>query len=131
MATLAVAFGGLVTGDRLLSAIPIDSETWLSIVFLALPATAGAMIALSWAQSRISAARTAIILTLEPVAAAGTAVVLGAELGLRTLVGGGGGGDDHRRSGSPLAGIPPTAADTGSASSAESGPPAATGPHRR
>jgi hypothetical protein len=46
------------------------------------------MIALSWAQSRMTAARAAIILTLEPAAAAVTAAILGAELGTRTVIGG-------------------------------------------
>ena len=80
--------GGVIFGGPVLPAIPADGETWLSIAFLALPATAAAMIALSWAQSRMTAARAAIILTLEPAAAAVTAAMLGAELGPRTIIGG-------------------------------------------
>jgi drug/metabolite transporter (DMT)-like permease len=85
---LVVVVGGLRDGGRLLPAVPADTETWLSIAFLALPATAVAMVALSWAQARVNASKAAIILALEPAAAAATAVVLGAELGPRTIIGG-------------------------------------------
>lgn len=88
MALLTVALGGAATGGPLLPAAPADAGTLVGVVFLALPATAAAMIALNWAQPRMSAARAAVILTLEPAAAAGTAVVLGAELGARTVLGG-------------------------------------------
>ncbi len=88
MALLAVFLGGVICGGRPFPAIPADGQTWLSIAFLALPATAVAMIALSWAQSRMTATRAAIILTLEPAAAAATAALLGAEVGLRTIIGG-------------------------------------------
>ena len=88
MALLAVLLGGAIGAGRLLPAIPADGETWLSVIFLALPATALAMIALSWGQSRMTAARAAIILTVEPAAAAATAAMLGAELGSRTIIGG-------------------------------------------
>lgn len=88
MALLTVAAGGAMSGGRLLPAAPADAGTICGVVFLALPATAAAMLALSWAQPRMSAARAAVILTLEPAAAAGTAAALGAELGLRTVLGG-------------------------------------------
>jgi len=88
MALLTVFLGGLASGGRMVPTIPADGETWLSMIFLAFPATAAAMIALSWAQSRMSAARAAIILTLEPAAAAAIAALLGAELGVRTMIGG-------------------------------------------
>lgn len=88
MALLTVLVGGVVTGGPLLPAAPADAGSLAGVLFLALPATAVAMVALSWAQPRMSAARAAVILTLEPAAAAGTAVVLGAELGVRTVLGG-------------------------------------------
>ena len=88
MAMLVIVIGGIRDGGRLLPAVPADSETWLSIAFLALPATAVAMVALSWAQARVSASKAAIILALEPAAAAATAAVLGAEIGTRTIIGG-------------------------------------------
>jgi drug/metabolite transporter (DMT)-like permease len=88
MALLTVGFTGALTGGSVLPAIPANGQTTLGIAFLALPATAAAMVALSWAQSRLSAARAAIILTLEPAAAAVTAAVLGAEFGARTIIGG-------------------------------------------
>ena len=88
LAMLVVVIGGLRDGGHLLPAVPTDTESWLSIAFLALPATAVAMVALSWAQARVSASKAAIILALEPAAAAATAAVMGAELGTRTIIGG-------------------------------------------
>jgi drug/metabolite transporter (DMT)-like permease len=88
MALVTVAVGGAVSGGRLLPEVPPDGGSLAGIVFLALPATAVAMLALSWAQPRMSAARAAVILTLEPAAAALTAAVLGAEIGARTVLGG-------------------------------------------
>jgi hypothetical protein len=58
------------------------------VLFLALVASAAAMVALSWAQSRMSATRAAVILTMEPAAAGVTAAVMGATLELRILLGG-------------------------------------------
>ena len=64
LAMLVVVIGGLLDGGRLLPAVPTDTETWLSIAFLALPATAVAMVALSWAQARVSASKAAILFAL-------------------------------------------------------------------
>ena len=58
------------------------------VAFLALLGTAAAMVLLSWAQSRTSATRAAIILTLEPAVAGVTAAVTGSEFGARTVAGG-------------------------------------------
>lgn len=88
LALLAVAVVGASSGGSLLPTVPNDSGSVLALLFLALPATAAAMIALSWAQSRMNATRAAIILTLEPAAAAVSAAVLGAEIGFATIVGG-------------------------------------------
>jgi len=89
----AMAFGAgavqsVFTGSNPWPAMPADAKTWLSIAFLAVLATAAAMVLLSWSQSRITATRAAIILTLEPVAAGLTAAILGAELTVRTVIGG-------------------------------------------
>lgn len=88
MALLTVAVGGAVSGGPLLPEVPAGGGSLAGIIFLALPATAMAMLALSWAQPRMSAARAAVILTLEPAAAAVTAAALGAEFGARTVLGG-------------------------------------------
>jgi len=89
----AMAFGSgavqsVFVGGHPWPAMPPDAKTWLSIAFLAVLATAAAMVLLSWSQSRITATRAAIILTLEPVAAGLTAAILGAELTVRTVIGG-------------------------------------------
>jgi drug/metabolite transporter (DMT)-like permease len=67
---------------------PPTGAAWASVLFLALVASAAAMVALSWAQSRMSATRAAVILTMEPAAAGVTAAVMGATLELRILLGG-------------------------------------------
>ncbi len=88
MALATVAVCGAFDGGALLPSAPGDGGTWLAIGFLAVGATAGAMVLLTWAQARMSAVRVAIVLTLEPAAAAVTAGLLGGELGGRTILGG-------------------------------------------
>ena len=56
---------------------------------MALIAGAGAMLMQTWAQSHLPATRAAIVMTTEPVFAAGFAVAFGSDLlTWRTLVGG-------------------------------------------
>ncbi|MGS0688531.1 DMT family transporter [Nakamurella sp. GG22] len=88
MALISVAVGGAVTGTGMLPRLPVDGTTWAAVAFLAVLATAAAMVALSWAQSRLSAARVAVVLTIEPAAGALTAAALGSEWTVRTLAGG-------------------------------------------
>ncbi len=88
MALISVAVGGAVTGTALLPQLPADGTTWAALAFLAVLATAAAMVALSWAQSRLSADRVAVVLTIEPAAGALTAAALGSEWSGRTLAGG-------------------------------------------
>ena len=88
MALATAAVGGVLSGGPVLPAIPRDAATWLGVGFLAVVATAAAMVAISWAQARVSAVRAAVVLTLEPAAAAVTAGLLGGELGGRTFLGG-------------------------------------------
>jgi drug/metabolite transporter (DMT)-like permease len=88
LALVVVAIGGVVGGSSPIPELPADGATWLSVLFLALLATAGAMVLLSWGQARMSATRAAVILTLEPAIAAVTAAALGGEFGPRTVVGG-------------------------------------------
>lgn len=69
---------------------PPDRSAWLAVLYMALVAGAGAMLMQTWAQSHLPAARAAIVMTTEPVFAAGFAVALGGDvLGWRMLVGGG------------------------------------------
>lgn len=68
---------------------PPDGKAWLAVVYMALAAGAGAMLVQTWAQAHLSATRAAIVMTLEPVFAAGFAVGLGGEaMTWRMLVGG-------------------------------------------
>jgi len=60
------------------------------VLYVALVAGAGAMVMQTWAQSHLPAARAAIVMTAEPVFAAGFAVLLGVdELTWRMVTGGG------------------------------------------
>lgn len=69
--------------------LPPDRGTWIAVIYMALAAGAGAMLVQTWAQAHMPATRAAIVMTLEPVFAAGFAVALGGEsLTWRMLVGG-------------------------------------------
>lgn len=62
---------------------------WLIIAYMAIAASALAMLGQTWAQSHLSAPRTAILMTMEPVFAAAFAIGFGGEgLSWRILVGG-------------------------------------------
>lgn len=77
----ATGWNGLVLPDR-----PAD---WGSVVYMAIVAGAFAMLLQTWAQAHIPATRAAIIMTMEPVFAAGFAILLGGEdPGPRVAVGG-------------------------------------------
>ncbi|MCE1177450.1 MAG: DMT family transporter [Micrococcales bacterium] len=81
VAGIAAVPGGLT--------LPADGGQWLSLLYMALVAGAFALWAQTYAQAHIAATRAAIIMTLEPVFAAGFAVALGGEsLTWRMLVGG-------------------------------------------
>jgi len=69
--------------------LPTGRGQWGSVLYMALIAGAVAIWAQTWAQSHLTATRAAIVMTLEPVFAAGFAVALGGEsLTGRMLLGG-------------------------------------------
>ncbi|HEY5249945.1 MAG TPA: DMT family transporter [Dermatophilaceae bacterium] len=69
--------------------LPHGAGGWTSILYMALIAGAVAIWAQTWAQSHLSATRAAIVMTLEPVFAAGFAVALGGEsMTVRMFLGG-------------------------------------------
>ena len=69
--------------------LPHESRDWIAVVYMALAAGALAMLVQTWAQSHLDAPRSALLMTMEPVFAAGFAATLGDEsLGLRVLLGG-------------------------------------------
>jgi drug/metabolite transporter (DMT)-like permease len=72
---------GLVLPDRL--------SDWVSVVYMAVFAGAGAMIGQTWAQAHLPATRAAIIMSTEPVFAAVFAVLLGGERATVRMVFGG------------------------------------------
>jgi drug/metabolite transporter (DMT)-like permease len=70
--------------------LPPDRDAWIATLYMALVAGAGAMLMQTWAQAHLPATRAAIVMTTEPVFAAGFAVALGVDaLTWRMLVGGG------------------------------------------
>lgn len=83
MAFLTVLADAGLTGGSPPPALPADGPTWASVVFLAVLATAAAMVLLSWSQARVGA----VILTLEPAVAGVTAVATGVALTARTALG--------------------------------------------
>jgi drug/metabolite transporter (DMT)-like permease len=69
--------------------LPATPRDWASVVYMAVFAAALALAGQTWAQAHLPPARTAIIMTMEPVFAAFFAVLLGGESAtLRMLVGG-------------------------------------------
>lgn len=70
-------------------ALPPDGGAWLAVLYMSLVAGAGAILMQTWAQAHLPATRAAIIMTTEPVFAAGFAVWLGSDtLTWRMVVGG-------------------------------------------
>ena len=68
---------------------PPDRAAWIATLYMALAAGAGAMLVQTWAQAHLPATRAAIVMTLEPLFAAGFASAFGSErLGWRVFAGG-------------------------------------------
>lgn len=71
-------------------ALPSAGGQWVSLLYMAVVAGAGALIAQTWAQAHLTATRAAIVMAMEPVFAAVFAVLFGNEaVTLRLLLGGG------------------------------------------
>lgn len=69
--------------------LPHESRDWLAVIYMALAAGALAMVVQTWAQSQLDAPRSALLMTMEPVFAAGFAAAFGNEsLGLGVALGG-------------------------------------------
>ena len=69
--------------------LPATTADWLSVLYMALVAGAAALIAQTWAQAHLSPTRAAIVMSMEPVFAAGFALGFGGEsLTWRLLAGG-------------------------------------------
>lgn len=69
--------------------LPDNGRDWLSVLYMAVFPAALALLGQTWAQAHLSATRTAIVMSMEPVFAAFFAVLLGGEsLTERMLLGG-------------------------------------------
>ena len=69
--------------------LPGTARDWTSVVYMAVFPAAVALLAQTWAQAHLSATRTAIVMSMEPVFAAAFAVALGGEAATLRMVGGG------------------------------------------
>lgn len=78
--TVGAAPGGI--------ALPPTAHAWAGTLYTALVAGALAMVLQTWAQAYLSSTRAAVVMTMEPVAAAGFAVAFGEALTLRIVLGG-------------------------------------------
>lgn len=80
--TLAALPGGISLPDR--------TSDWISILYMAIFAGSLALLGQTWAQAHLSATRSAIIMSMEPVFATVFAVIFGGEIfTFRMLIGGG------------------------------------------
>jgi drug/metabolite transporter (DMT)-like permease len=80
------AVASLATGGL---AAPPTAEAWSSVLYVALVATCAGLVIQAWAQSALPAVTAAVIMTMEPVFAAGLAVVVAGEsLGTAAWAGG-------------------------------------------
>ena len=59
--------------------LPDNAEDWLAVVYMAVFPAALALLGQTWAQAHLTATRTAIVMSMEPVFAAFFAVLLGGE----------------------------------------------------
>ncbi|HEY4293534.1 DMT family transporter [Luteibacter sp.] len=69
--------------------LPPDGKAWIAVLYMALIAGALAMLIQTWAQAHMPATRAAIVMTTEPVFAAGFAVLLGVDVLTTRMLGGG------------------------------------------
>lgn len=86
---VVVAVIGLVASAPHGIVLPDNGSDWLSVVYMAVFPAALALLGQTWAQAHLSATRTAIVMSMEPVFAAFFAVLLGGEsVTSRMVVGG-------------------------------------------
>lgn len=70
------------------AALPSGTAVWQAIAVTAVLATSAAFVVQSWAQSKLSSGRTAVVLTMEPVFAALTSAAVGQAIGWHVVAGG-------------------------------------------
>lgn len=84
--TLIGLLGSFLQGGP---ALPPDGAVWATVIFLAVAATAMAFLTQTWAQTKMSAHRAAIVLTMEPVFAGVFGVAIGGDALTWRIVAGG------------------------------------------
>lgn len=87
LAVAVVASAAAVVGGP--PVVPPDAAAWFAVLWTGGLATAAALVVQTWAQTRLGATRTAVIMTLEPVFAAVLGALAGHDLTARQLLGAG------------------------------------------
>ncbi|MBT2525915.1 DMT family transporter [Streptomyces sp. ISL-99] len=86
MATVAVVCG-VAAAPGGLEMVPPDAGAWFGVLYTGVLATAIGIVIQTWSQTRISATRVAIVMTMEPVFAAFIGRLVGEELTAFQLLG--------------------------------------------
>ncbi|MEV8309650.1 DMT family transporter [Streptomyces flavidovirens] len=86
MATVAVVCG-VAAAPGGLEMVPPDAGAWFGVLYTGVLATAIGIVIQTWSQTRISATRVAIVMTMEPVFAAFIGRLVGEELTALQLLG--------------------------------------------
>ncbi len=86
MATVAVVCG-VAAAPGGLEMVPPDAGAWFGVLYTGVLATAVGIVIQTWSQTRISATRVAIVMTMEPVFAAFIGRLVGEELTAFQLLG--------------------------------------------
>lgn len=92
LALIQIVAAGTILGAAALPGgvtLPSTSGAWVSFLYMALVAGLGVMVLQTWAQSRLDATTAAVIMTTEPVFAAGFAIAFGGETLTGKLLAGG------------------------------------------
>lgn len=89
---IQIVGAGLILGLAALPggvALPQTPAAWTSFLYMTIIAGLGAIVLQTWAQSRLNATTAAVIMTTEPVFAAGFAIAFGGEpMTIRLILGG-------------------------------------------
>ncbi|MEV0186571.1 DMT family transporter [Streptomyces sp. NPDC050625] len=86
MATVSV-IAVVVAAPAGLNVVPPTPAAWFGVLWTGVLATAAALVIQTWAQTRLSAARAVVIMTMEPVFAALFGLLAGQFLSVRRIIG--------------------------------------------
>lgn len=87
LATVTVLAAGTQIARGGVRSLQLGPLAAVTVLALGVVATGGALLVLTWAQTRVDASTSAVLLTLEPVSGAATGVLRGETLSTQTVVG--------------------------------------------